>query len=120
MKYIVHSRLLMELTSSTQRLGHHTVLCRVWRGVSWLLLPLCYLGALMAPAVILSIPFQILHAHRVPSLVYWITILLMAVLILWVLYRAASYFFHGFRQRVIHVEAIILFVAIAFAVVSIL
>ena len=119
MKYIVHSQMMTELAPSSPRLVRHAFLCRVWRGVSWLVLPLCYLGALIAPAVVLSIPFQVFHKHGVSPLVYWATTVLMGVFVLWMLYRAASYGFRSFRQRVIHVEAIVLFVALVFAVVAI-
>ena len=117
MKYIVHSVMMAELTPSSPRLVRHVRLCRAWRAISWVLLPFCYLGAVFAPAAVLSIPFQVFHQHRVSPLVYWVTTVLVGVFVLWMLYRAASYGFHSFRQRVIHVEAIILFVGWVFAVV---
>jgi hypothetical protein len=80
---------------------------------------LAYLGALFAPGVVLSTPFEIFHTHSVSSLVYWVTAVLMGILILWMLYRTALTGLLSFRRHVIHVEAIVFFIGLVFAVVVI-
>lgn len=119
MSYTVHSQMMIELTPFSPRLLRHVTLCRVWRGFSWLLLPLCYLGALIAPAMVLSIPFQYFHRHEVSPLVFWPVTAVTSALVLYLFYRAATYSLHNFRQRVIHVEAIVICVALVLAVIAI-
>jgi hypothetical protein len=86
------------------------------RVVSWLLLPICYLGALIAPAVILAVPFQIFHARHFSPAVFWVSMVLIGALVLWQFYRALISSLRFFRQRVIYVEAIVMVVAFVAAV----
>jgi hypothetical protein len=119
MKYTVHSAMMNEMTPSSSRLLRHAALCRAWRGLSWLLLPFCYLGALLAPAVVLSIPFQVFHNHQVSPFVFWVTTGAMSALVLWVFCRAVSSGFRSFRHGVIHIEAIVMSLALLLAIVVI-
>ncbi len=119
MSYTVHSQMMIEMTPSSPRLLRHAILCRAWRGVSWLLLPFCYLGALIAPAVVFSIPFQVFHRHEVSPVVFWSTTAAMSALVLWLFYRAVRFSVRSFRQQVIHVEAIVMSVALVLAVIVI-
>jgi hypothetical protein len=117
MKYTVYSKMMIDLTPSSPRLVRHVILCRVLRVISWILLPLAYLGALFAPGVVLSTPFEIFHAHRMSSLVYWVTAVLMGAFILWMLYRTALTGLRSFCRHVIHVEAIVFSIGLVLAVV---
>jgi hypothetical protein len=81
---------------------------------------LAYFGALFATAAAVSLPFQVFHYHRLPSLVYWVTAVLMDIFILWMLYRTALAALLSFRRYVIHVEAIVVFIGLLFAVVVII
>jgi hypothetical protein len=80
---------------------------------------LAYLGALTALAGGFSIPFQVFHYHRLPSLFYWVTAVLMGAFILWMLYRTALTGLRSYRQHVIHVDAIVVFIGLVFAIVVI-
>jgi hypothetical protein len=108
--------MMADMTPKASWLVRHVVLCRIWRAVSWFLLPFCYLGALIAPAVVLSIPFQVFHWHHFSPQVIWITTGLLGTFTLWLLWRAVLSGWRFFQQRVIYVEAIILSVALVFAV----
>jgi hypothetical protein len=119
MKYTVHSAMMTGLTPSSPQLVRRVFFCRVWRGVSWILMPFCYLGLLIAPAVIFSIPFQFFHEHTVSCPGYLVATVLVSASFLWMLYRAAKGGFYSFRQHVIHVDAIVLFVGLVFAAIII-
>jgi hypothetical protein len=119
MKYTIYSKMMIDLTPSSPRLVRHVLLCRVWRVISWILLPLAYFGALGATAMAASLPFQLFHYHRLPSFVYWVTAVLMGAFILWMLYRTALAGLHSFRRHVIHLEAIVVFIGLLFAIVVI-
>lgn len=119
MKYTVHSTMMNEMTQLSPQFLRYPALCRAWRGVSWLLLPFCHLGALLAPSAVLSIPFQVFHKHQVSPLVFWVTTAAMSAVVLWVFYRAVSSGFRSFRHGVIHIEAIVMSLALVLAVVVI-
>lgn len=119
MKYIVHSQMMTEMTPASPRLLRHAMLCRTLRGVSWLLLPFCYLGALLAPVVIFSIPYQAFHRHEASPVVFWLTTAAIGALVLWLFCRSARAASAAWRQQVIHVEAIIMCVALVLAVILI-
>lgn len=119
MKYIVYSQMMNEMTPSSPHLLRRVALCRTLRGVAWLVLPFCYLGALLAPAVVFSIPFQVFHRHAVSPVVFWSTTTAMSALVLWLFYRSARAASAAWRQRVIHVEAIVMCMALMLAVLLI-
>ncbi len=107
MKYVVYSQMMVELTPSLPRFAR------------LVLLPLCYLGALIAPTVILSIPFQVFQKHEVSPFAFWVTAAFMGAGVLWLLYRTATCAVRSLRQRVLHVEAILLSVALGLAVITV-
>jgi hypothetical protein len=84
--------------------------------VSWILLPICYFGAFLAPAVMLSIPFQIFHVHHFSPAIFWVTTFLIGALFLWLFYRALMSWLQFFRQQVIYIEAAVFLTALVFAV----
>lgn len=119
MNFTVYSQMMNAMTPSSPRPLHRVVLCRTLRGVAWLVLPFCYLGVLLAPTVVLSIPFQVLHSRAVSSVVFWSTTTAMNALVLWLFHRSARTAFSAWRQRVIQVEAIVLCMALVLAVLLI-
>ena len=112
MKYTVHSEWVTELVQSPPRFVRYPILSRAWRVVLWILLPLSYLGAFFAPMVVFGMPFGILLECEAPL---WLTTAFMCAFVLWIPYRAARCIFYCFRQRVIHVEAIVVFVGVVLA-----
>lgn len=87
---------------------------------SWLLLPICYLGALIAPAVLLAIPFQVFHKHQISPVVFWVVAVVLGALVVWSLRLALVSWLRLFRQRVIYVEAAVFFTAVVLAVAAVL
>lgn len=108
MRYSIRSDMMTELGGESPGLFR--------RVASWVLLPLCYFGAFISPAVLLAIPYQILHARHFPPAAFWFVTLLLGVLFLWLFYRTLISWLRLFRQRVIYVEAGILLTALVFAV----
>ncbi|MFM7215403.1 MAG: hypothetical protein ACKO3H_11065 [Verrucomicrobiota bacterium] len=119
MNFTVHSQMMNEVMPSSPRLIRRVVLSRTLRGVAWLVLPFCYLGVLLAPTVVLSIPFQVLHRHAVSPVVFWSTTAAMSALVLWLFYRSARTASSAWRQRIIHVEAIVMCMALVLSVLLI-
>ena len=66
-----------------------------------------------------GIPFQAFHKNKVSPVIFWLTATLVGGFILWLLYRTAACSFRSFRQRIIHVDAIVFFAALLFAVLVI-
>ena len=116
MRYVIRSEMLADLTPTSPRMLRHAQLCRLWRYVSWLLLPFAYAGALLAPAAVLSIPFQFFHKHHVAPSTFWITSGLVGLLAAWWFYKALACTAKWFRQRVIHLEALALTAGLALGV----
>jgi H+/Cl- antiporter ClcA len=85
-----------------------------------MVLPVAYLGALIAPAGVLSIPFQIFHKHHFPAWAFWITAALVGTLAGRWLFRAVVCGWRFFRQRVIHLEALVFAFGLVFAVIVII
>jgi hypothetical protein len=112
MRYAIRSDMLTELSGKSP--GH------VRRVASWLLLPVCYLGVLISPAVLLAVPFQIFHKHQLSPLVFWGAAGLLGALVVWMLRLALVSWLRLFRQRVIYLEAGVLFTAVLLAVVAVL
>jgi hypothetical protein len=108
MRYSIRSDMMAELGGKSPRL--------IRRVASWLLLPFCYLGAFIAPAVVLAIPYQIFHAHHFPPAVFWISTILIGTLVLWLFYRTLISWLRFFRQQVFYVEAAVFLTALVFAV----
>ncbi len=95
MAYTIHSKFATDLAAA--------------RVVRWLLLPVSYLGLLIAPAFVCALPFQILHSCRVtpPSVGYWISAAIISGLVLFCLYRLGRRVIWEFRQRIIDVESFV-------------
>lgn len=121
MKYRIHSGMACDLVPFGVRFKNQRFLYYTCRALSWLLLPFAYLGALVAPVVVLYLPFQILHSLRVtpPSIAFCLSAGFIAVCILWMLYRSGWAAVHSIRESVIHLDAIVFFLGIVFAVVCI-
>jgi hypothetical protein len=111
MIYSFRSDMLADLTGKSPRLGR--------RVASWFLLPICYFGLLISPAVILAIPFQIFHKHHLSPVIFWIAMVLIAALVLWMLGLALVIGLRFFRRRVIYIDAIVFFAALVFAVAAV-
>jgi len=118
MKYIVHSRMLADLTPRSPRFAHHAYLARICRSASWVLAVIAYLGVLVAPTVTLSLAFQVLHAFKIqpPSVPYWFAAIAVLAFALCFLYRFGSAGYHSFRHGVIDLETTFGFIGFAFAV----
>jgi len=102
MRYSIRSDTMAELTGKSPGVFR--------RVVSWFLLPICYLGALIAPSVVLTISFQGLHrGHFLPH-VFWFVTALVGVVVLWIAYFEAVGWLRYFRQGVIYIEAIVIFI----------
>ena len=112
MRYSIRSDMMAQIAGKSP--GH------VRRALSWLLLPFCYLGALIAPAVILSIPFQVFHWHRFSPAVFWSATALIGAFVVWMLSLSLVSWLRFLRQRVIYVEAVVFFAALVFAVAVVL
>ena len=110
MRYSIRSDMMEEMTPKSPRLVRHVFLCRVWRVVSWFLLPIAYVGALIAPAGFLSIPFQVFHRHHYSPRAFWILTAVVGAIVLCMLSLAVISLLRHFRQRVIYVESVVLFV----------
>jgi hypothetical protein len=120
MKYSIRSDMVTEMTPKRPWLVRHVFLCRVLRVVSWLVLPFAYLGAFIAPAMILSIPFQVFHYHHFSLYAFRIMACLMATLILLMLTMALIALVRLFRRNIIYLEAIALSLGLVFAVVVVI
>jgi hypothetical protein len=116
MSYAIRSEMLADLTPTSPRLLRHPHLCRLWRWISWLLLLVAYAGALIAPAGVLSIPFQFFHKHHFAPYAFWITSGLVGLLAAWWFYKASACAVGWFRQRVIHLEALVFSMGLVLAV----
>jgi|SRR5215472_14906641 hypothetical protein len=108
MRYSIRSDMMAELGGKSPGLFR--------RAASWLLLPLCYFGAFISPAMILAIPFQVFHAHHFSPAIFWFVMLLIGALFLWLFYRTLNSWLRFFRQRVIYVEAGVFLTGLVFAV----
>jgi hypothetical protein len=108
MKYSIHSDMMSDLTGKSPGLFR--------RVVAWLLLPLAYCGAFISPTVALAIPFKIFHEHHFSPALFWCTTLLIAALLSRVFYFVLIAWLRFFRQRLIYVDAAVLFAALVFAV----
>ncbi len=82
-----------------------------WRGLVWIVGPVAYLGLLVSPAVVLSVPFQVFHRHLIG---YWLTV----VVVLWVIYRLGRTSYRWYARRVIDLEAIVGFTGSLLALAS--
>ncbi|HEY9510478.1 MAG TPA: hypothetical protein VIV82_11525 [Verrucomicrobiae bacterium] len=112
MKYVFRSDMLTRLSGKSP--GDFR------RLASWLLLPICYFGALIAPSVLLAVPFQLLHKHKFPPAVFWGSLGIFGALVLCLLTLAVISWLRFFRQRIIHIEPAILFVGLILAVAAML
>ena len=83
--------------------------------------PIAYLGLLIAPSVILSIPFQILHSFNIspPSLAYCISASCVAAATLWVLYRSVKLAIYAARHGILDIDAVVTSFGFALAAVCI-
>jgi hypothetical protein len=120
MKYSIRSDMMTDLTPKSPRILRYTRLCRLWRGVSWMLLPIAYAGALTAPAAIFSMPFQVFHKHHFPAWAFWTTAALVGLFVSWCFYRAFLCGWLLFRHRVIYLEAITICLALVFTVIVVI
>ena len=84
-----------------------------WRGPVWIIGPVAYLGLLIAPSVVLAVPFQIFQRNAV-RIGYWLTI----SLVLWLVYRLGRSSYRWFTHRVIDLEAIIGFAGCVLALAA--
>jgi hypothetical protein len=75
----------------------------------WLLLPVSYLGLLIAPASVCALPFQILRSCHVtpPSVGYWISATIISGVVLFCLYRLGRRVIWEIRQRIIDMESLV-------------
>jgi len=107
MAYIVHSKFARDFDSMAAKFQGWRAIHAVCRVALWLLLPVAYLGLLIAPAFVCALPFQILHSCRVkpPSVVYWISAVIIAGLVLFCCYRLGRHVIRELRQRIIDVES---------------
>ena len=108
-----------ELAPASPKLVRHPFMRRVWRGAAWVLAPIAYLGLVITPTVVSSVPFQIFHRREVSPLVFWLTAASVAVLAFWLLYRLGRVAYRSLRQRVIDLEAVVGFIGLVLAIVVI-
>jgi hypothetical protein len=95
-------------------------LARLPRPFRFVLLPLAYLGALLAPAAVLNLPFTGLHSPQEHPAYYWCALLVVCSISTWILYRTGRSILFYFRNRTIHAESVILFVGVGFALFAVL
>lgn len=107
MRYMIHSEMMADITPPATRAADHPFLYRFQRAAAWLLAPICYLGLLVAPSVVLSLPFQVFHRVAVSPIAYWLVAGPVMFVILWVLYWLGRFNLQNIRQRVIDLEALI-------------
>lgn len=107
MKYVVRSQMMSELPRSWPR-----ILKRV-------LLSFCYLGALFAPALILSLPFQWLHRNEVSPLVTWLVSFAMGFVVLRLLQQAWISTRRYLLLGIIQVESVLMVMALLFAIAAV-
>jgi hypothetical protein len=90
------------------------------RGVSWVLAALAYFGLLLAPSVVLNIPFELMRGFALnPAsgsyLAYWVVAAGTFTVALWALYRIGAVCYRNFRRGVIELEAAVAFVGVVLA-----
>jgi hypothetical protein len=107
MKYSVHSGLMAEMMSSPPRVLRESRFRPLWRPMVWMLVPICYLGGLVAPLVVLGAPLDSVRGIHLPAAVFWATALWIGLWAAWTLYRMVVRSMLAFRQRVFHLEALV-------------
>jgi cation transport ATPase len=107
-----------EFAPSATRFQSHPVVLQVCRGLSHVFSVAAYLGLLIAPSVVISLPIQLAHSFRVAGrlLAFYVSVALASALVLWALYRFGSAAIHSVRQRVVHVDALVGFVGVLLAI----
>jgi hypothetical protein len=117
MAFIVQSKFARDSDSMAAKSKNWRVVHAVTKVSLRLLLPVSWLGLLLAPACICSWPFQILRACRVtpPSAGYWISAAMISGLLIFCLYRLARLVVWELRHRILDVESLLAFVGFALA-----
>jgi hypothetical protein len=117
MGYIVESKFAKNFDSMAAKLKNWRVVHAVTKVSLRLLLPVSWLGLLIAPACVWSLPFQILRACRVtpPSAGYWISAAVISSLLMFFLYRLARLVVYELRHRVLDVESLVGFTGFSLA-----
>jgi hypothetical protein len=118
MEYRIYSSMARDLAPFGVRFKSHPFLYYTCRAVAWLVLPCAYLGALIAPAGVLYLPFQVLYSLRItpPSIAFWLSAGFIAACTFWMLYRCWWAAIRSIRRHVVHLDAIVLFVGFMLAV----
>ncbi len=119
MKYTVSSKMFGDLIPVSGWITNHPFVFQIWRGFSWLIAGIAYLGVLIAPTITLSITFQVIRALRIrpPSILYWVMSLAILFFTLWWLYRCVSAGYHFFHRGVINLDAVFMSFGVSLAVV---
>lgn len=118
MKYVVHSAWRKVVFRAPPRLMSRPVFRWIWRTGSLLLLLLCWLGGLFAPAMVFSVPFSLGHTEASPSR-FWIAAAVVSVPFCWMSFRAGCSAYSWLRHGVVFVEAFVAMAGLAFAVFAI-
>jgi hypothetical protein len=95
---------------------------RLLRVTSRWLLPVALFGVLIAPSVVLSLPFQVLHVFKVqpPSPIYWITAVAVLVIAIWFISRIGKGIYRGYKHGIIWLEGFLGFLGFAVAIVIVI
>jgi len=101
MNYTLHSKLLKDWESVASRFRGLPVIHAVCLVGLWVLLLPCYLGMLVAPAIVCGMMLQALHSFTVA---FWISAALISVGILVLVYLGGRRILHQVRQHLIDVE----------------
>jgi hypothetical protein len=120
MKYRVRSQMLIDLNLA--RFTNFPGVNRIWRVLAITISIVAYLGVIVAPAVVSSLPFQILHAFRIkpPSASYWIVASIILTLSIWLLCRITTIGYRSLRQGIISLDTIFGVIGVTLAIIFIL
>lgn len=118
MRYALESQIVSEIAPLVARFHGRRILRYGCRAISWPIIVLACLGVLVAPAVVISLPLQLLLFIRTAplSVAYWVPVCVTLVCTLWLLGRFGRAAILGLRQRRMDLEAILGFVGWGFAV----
>lgn len=117
MRYVIHSKFHDDFTALSKR-------CERWRLARWLcrvsalVVPwIAYLGIVISVLGLSTLPFQIARASGIkpPSVAYWSFATVTILSIVYLLYRVGRMVLCRFRQRLIEVEAVAIFVGLCLA-----
>jgi hypothetical protein len=93
----------------------HSKMCIGPRAIAWFIGLIGYLGLLIAPSVVFSIPFQLFHRTHASPLAFWLTAFAVFLLAFWIAYRLALSGYRSFVQKVLDLDAVIGLVGIVLA-----